>query len=220
MRTRWLLAEVGTLLLRLLGGTLRWELFDEAGYSRGLPHGKPLLVGTWHNRILILPLCYEWLCRSRRPLTVLTSASRDGALLARIVAAFGIGAVRGSSSRGGMAAVRELRKLLKAGRDVVITPDGPRGPAYQINPGLLFLAAKTGIPLMPIRVEYESFWEMRSWDKFRIPKPFSRVRVWMLPPVHIPDGEPAVIEASKARLEELLGKEPHAAEGSGKDRGR
>jgi hypothetical protein len=209
---------VGTLLVRLLGGTLRWELFDEAGYAQGLPKGQPLLVGTWHNRILILPLCYEWLCRGRRPLTVLTSASRDGALLARFVAAFGIGAVRGSSSRGGMAAVRELRKLLKAGRDVVITPDGPRGPAYQINPGLLFLAAKTGIPLMPIRVEYDKFWELRSWDKFRIPKPFSRVRVWMLPPVHIPDGDLAVIEDSKALLEELLGKEPHRPEEGTKGR--
>jgi len=113
---------------------------------------------------------------------------------------FGMGAVRGSSSRGGVKALLLLRAQLREGVDVAITPDGPRGPVYEPSPGLLRLAVKTGLPVMAIRVDYERYWEIRSWDKFRIPKPFSRVHVRMLPPV-------TFTEEDTAKLCELLGTE-------------
>lgn len=202
-------------LLKLLGGTLRWELADEAGYQTR-PLSEPLLVASWHNRILVLPLCYQWICRSRRPLTVLTSPSRDGGVLSRFVARFGIGAVRGSSSKRGSAALRELQSTLASGSDVIITPDGPRGPVYSMSPGLVFLAHKTGIPVMLLHVEYGAFWELRSWDRFRIPKPFSRVRVRMLAPYRVPgDLDAASLEQHRTELEKLLqneGDSPRVAE--------
>lgn len=181
---KWQSAVVGlaTILLKLLGGTLRWSYQDLAGY-RTRAAGNPFIVGVWHNRILVLPLIFEWFCRRCYPVSILTSPSRDGALLSAFMGHFGMGAIRGSSSRGGVKALLLLRAQLREGVDVAITPDGPRGPVYEPSPGLLRLAVKTGTPVMAIRVEYERYWEIRSWDRFRIPKPFSRVQVTMLEPV-------------------------------------
>ena len=200
-----LLARLVTGLMRMLGWTLEWSLQDEAGY-RDRELGKPLLVAAWHNRILALPLCYEKVCGSRRPLTVLTSPSRDGGLLTALVARFGIGAVRGSTSRRGVTALRELQSELEAGRDVIITPDGPRGPCYEASPGLVYLAQRTGVPMMAVRVEYSSYWELKSWDRFRIPKPFSQVGVRFLPLHTVPrtEGEES-FEVERRRVEALLG---------------
>lgn len=195
---------IAACVLKLLGGTYRWNLVDEAGYLHR-PLTDPLLVASWHNRILVLPLCYKWICRARRPLTVLTSASRDGGFLSSLVARFGIGSVRGSSSRRGTAALRELHSTLESGTDVIITPDGPRGPVYSMSPGLVFLAQKTGVPVMLMHVEYSAYWELRSWDKFRIPKPFSNINIRMLRPLSVPeDLDARVLESNLTRFEELL----------------
>jgi lysophospholipid acyltransferase (LPLAT)-like uncharacterized protein len=207
MRWHGLAGWVASYVVKLWGGTLRWEVVDEAGYmSREV--GRPLLVAVWHNRIFVLPLCYRWICTLRRPLIILTSPSRDGGLLASLMTKFGIKSVRGSSSRRGVVALRELQAELRVGQhDVAITPDGPRGPAYQLSPGLVYLAQRTGTPVMVIRVEYAAYWELRSWDKFRIPKPFSKVRMHFLPlhQVNVTDG-PEAFEAERQRLEELLGR--------------
>jgi lysophospholipid acyltransferase (LPLAT)-like uncharacterized protein len=195
-----LVVGLATVLLKLLGGTLRWTYEDQAGYRSRAP-GNPFIVGVWHNRILVLPLIFEWFCRRCYPVSILTSPSRDGALLSAFMANFGMGAVRGSSSRGGVKALLLLRAQLREGVDIAITPDGPRGPVYEPSAGLLRLAVKTGLPVMAIRVDYERYWEIQSWDKFRIPKPFSRVRVTMLAPV-------TFTEEDTPRLCELLGAQP------------
>lgn len=195
---------VASRLMKLLGGTLNWELDDQAGYlTRTLD--EPILVAAWHNRIFALPLCYMWMCHSRRPLTVLTSPSRDGALLEALVAQFGIGAVRGSSSRRGITALRELQAELEGHTDVIITPDGPRGPVYKLSPGLVFLASKTRLPIMIVHVDYENFWELRSWDKFRIPKPFSRVKITFAPLIKVGEAnDDASISRECASIEATL----------------
>lgn len=199
------LGVVGSGAMRVLGGSLRWELEDEAGYlTREL--GRPLLVAAWHNRILALPLCYQWLCAGRRPLTVLTSPSRDGGLLEALVAQFGIGAVRGSSSKRGGAALRELVSEIKQGRDVIITPDGPRGPRYELHPGVVYLAQLAQVPIMPVQVEYSDYWELGSWDRFRIPKPYARVKVRFLELTTVPrTGTEEAFERERLRIEGLLG---------------
>jgi lysophospholipid acyltransferase (LPLAT)-like uncharacterized protein len=203
MRTR-VLTWAASVLLKLWGGTLRWRFTDDAGYMLRDP-SKPLLVGVWHNRIFVLPLCFEWFCRRVRRLNILTSASRDGELLALLVARFGMESVRGSSSRKSVLALRMLQKRLEEGSDIAITPDGPRGPVYEVSPGLLYLAAKSGLPIMTIRVDYEHYWELRSWDKFRIPKPFSRVNIRFQAPVFVEGEDSASLEAAGARLKHLLG---------------
>jgi lysophospholipid acyltransferase (LPLAT)-like uncharacterized protein len=109
---------------------------------------------------------------------VLTSASHDGAALATAMGVFGIGSVRGSSSRRGVAALVGMRKALREGIDVCVTPDGPRGPRYMIQAGLVKLAETSAAPVIPIHVEYPNCWRLKTWDRFAIPKPCSTVRVF------------------------------------------
>ena len=200
-----ILATLVTALIRGLGFTLRIRVQDVAGYWD--PQRKtPIIAAAWHNRILALPIAYaRHRKRGNRPLVVLTSTSRDGGLLASVVGRFGIGAVRGSSSRRGAAAVLQLARELARDSDVIITPDGPRGPRYTLGPGIVFLAQKTGSPMVWVDVTYSRYWELRSWDRFRIPKPFSRVEITLR---HMGVLEPAsteeVFEADRLRLQEIM----------------
>jgi lysophospholipid acyltransferase (LPLAT)-like uncharacterized protein len=166
-------------VIRALALTLRIDCRDYAGYFDP-SRRRPFIAAAWHNRILVLPITFERFRRGQR-LAVLTSASRDGGLLSALVRHFGVESVRGSSSRRGGVALRELHSKLDEGCDVLITPDGPRGPVYSLGPGIVFLAAQTGLPLLLVQVKYESCWKLKSWDRFRVPKPFSKVTVTLSP---------------------------------------
>ena len=125
---------------------------------------------------------------SHRKVVVLTSASKDGAVLESAVTVCNIEAVRGSSSRRAVAALIALRKAIKSGNDVCITPDGPRGPRYTLQPGIIKIAESTGAPIVPIRVEFDRCWKLSTWDAFRVPVPFSRVLVIFENPVKVETG--------------------------------
>ncbi len=187
--------------VRLLTKTLRVRITDDSGLLSNPPeHG--LIWMFWHNRMLIIPALYTRYTRKLRQASVFTSASRDGAMLAAVMRQFGLSAVRGSSSRRGAQALIECRRLLKRNYYIGITPDGPRGPIYEMQPGVVQLARVCAVPVVPIAVEYEKAWRLKSWDKFFIPKPFSVVRVRFLPFVHVPDDEDP--EAARQRLTALL----------------
>ena len=189
-------------LLRALALTLRFRVDDRCGITRGAM--QPFIGAFWHNRILAIPIAYQRYCRGRRG-HCLTSPSKDGAIIAGVMARFGIGSVRGSSSRRGTTALRELTALLEAGEDVAITPDGPRGPKYKISPGIIKLSQLTGVPIMPIHVSYSRYWQLKSWDAFRIPKPFSRVEVVFGPLYEVcVTTDDAAFEGERARLQTLL----------------
>lgn len=178
MSGKWgarLLARAGPALaagfIRMLGATLRVTLRDEAGFLGDPP--PACVVVFWHNRILMMPWLYARL-DGVHPLSVMISRSRDGSLIADTAAKFGVGALRGSSSKGAAGVSREALRALEAGQWVGITPDGPRGPVYEIKPGLASLVRGAGVPVVPVTVHYG--WKVRatSWDKFQIPLPFSR----------------------------------------------
>lgn len=187
--------------IRLLTKTLRVRITDDSGLLSDPPQ-YGLIWMFWHNRMLIVPGLYSRYTRKFRQAAVLTSASRDGAMLASVMRRFGLEAVRGSSSRRGAQAMIECRRLLKKNYYIGITPDGPRGPVYEMQPGVVQLARLCAVPIVPITVEYEKSWRLKSWDRFFIPKPFSVVRVRFLPFVHVPDDE--VPEAARQRLSALL----------------
>ena len=174
-RARWLVA-VGFRLFQLLVRSLHFEIDDRANL-RNASSSKRYIGALWHNRLLLIPFVVWRFLPNRRGGAALISASRDGALIADLVERFTFQAVRGSSSRRGSGALRDLAELIVAGRDVVITPDGPRGPVYEVGPGIIFLAQKTGATVIPINMEYSSRWRLRSWDRFIVPYPFSTVRV-------------------------------------------
>ena len=168
---------VGSWLLRLLALTLRIRIENPARLRERFA-GDPFIIVFWHNRLLLVPVVWNRFFARHRPRKgmALTSTSRDGELIAQFLDRFGIGPVRGSATRRGSTALREMARLLGRGHDVGITPDGSRGPLYEIKPGLVLLAQLTGRPVLPISFEFSRAWRLRSWDRFLIPKPFSTVK--------------------------------------------
>jgi hypothetical protein len=149
--------------------------------------GRPLIYGVWHGRILIVPWLNARFRRTHgaRQVRVLASRSRDGELVARFVRRFGLDVVRGSSSRGGAAALRELARALRAGDDVAVVPDGPRGPSCRAQAGIVSLAATTGAPIVPLGVAARPARRLASWDRFMVPAPFARCAVVFGPLVDV-----------------------------------
>ena len=173
-RARWLIA-FGFHLLQLWARTLRFEIDDRAGIV-GKPVKENYIGALWHNRLLIFPFVLRRFFSNRRG-AALISASRDGDLLTDAIKRFEFDVVRGSSSRLGASAILQLTNILASGGDVVITPDGPRGPPYELGPGVIFLAQKSGAAVLPVNMEYSSCWRLKSWDQFIVPRPFAKVRV-------------------------------------------
>jgi lysophospholipid acyltransferase (LPLAT)-like uncharacterized protein len=173
-------AFFGTLigaLMKALGSTLRLTIRDDCGVGHAFTTYPPCIYLLWHSRFLVVPYAWQRLTQGRRRAVALTSASKDGDMVARAMAAFGLGAVRGSSSRRGVAALVGLKRALQDGHDICLTPDGPKGPRYQLQPGALILAQATGAPIVPVHIRFHSAWRLGTWDRFVIPKPFSRVEV-------------------------------------------
>lgn len=162
-------------LLRLWGRSLRFETSGEdlRNYTK---KDEPVAIVLWHNRLF---LAAEIVRRFRvgRPAYALVSASQDGAWLTAFFSLAGMRTVRGSSSRLGREAASALVETLRDGFDIGITPDGPRGPCYEVKPGGVIVARRARAPMLLIGGEFESAWRLRSWDRFFIPKPFSRVRM-------------------------------------------
>lgn len=167
------------LVINLIAATVRYRVLDPHGFLARKDLG-PVIYCVWHNRLALSMKIY-FAFRSQRPATpglaCLVSASKDGALLAKVFENFGIQPVRGSSSRRGAQALREMAAWSRRGYDISITPDGPRGPRYVVADGAIGLAQLTGLPVVP--VSYHLNWKIRvnSWDGFLIPLPFARCEV-------------------------------------------
>ena len=175
-------------LLRALMGTVRCRWEDRSGLHSKAELG-PSIYCTPHNRLALALKTYRSYVRPRSlgaGLAALVSASRDGGFLARILELFGVLAVRGSSSRRGAQALLELTSVAARGYDLAITPDGPRGPCYGVQEGVIALAQLTGRPVFP--VSYHLNWKirLRSWDRFQVPLPFARCDIVIGQPLQVP----------------------------------
>ena len=190
-------------LLELWARTLRFELDDRAGFV-DLRLDQNVIGLLWHNRLFLLPHVTRKYVPKRRAVALI-SASRDGEFLADLVARFGVEAVRGSSSRKGATAILQLADKIRAGMDVAITPDGPRGPAYELGAGTILLAQKSQTPVLFMHMEYSSCWRLKSWDHFILPKPFSTVRVIYSGLHHISQtSTDSEFEAERLRLQNAM----------------
>jgi len=195
---RWLIA-VGFRVLQLWVRTLRYEIDDRAGVV-GKPADQNYIGALWHNRLLIFPFVLR-----RFHGAALISASRDGDLLADAITRFGFDVVRGSSSRLGASAILQLTDVLASGGDVVITPDGPRGPAYELGPGIVYLAQKSGAAVVPVNMEYSSCWRLKSWDRFILPRPFAKICVIIGQPHRVRSTNTVDdFEAERLRLQDAM----------------
>lgn len=173
-------------LLRLLAMTWRVQRHGAAGFDL-LRSRDPWLLALWHGRMLAaMPLRHH----RGRGIEVLVSPSDDGGLATKALRSFGYRVVRGSLSRGGARALREMRAAVEAGAQLVLTPDGPRGPRHTMNVGVAWLARCSGAPVLPLGIACDRAWRLRSWDRFVIPKPFARVAVVFGEPVRVPSDSP------------------------------
>jgi lysophospholipid acyltransferase (LPLAT)-like uncharacterized protein len=188
------------LVLAVIGSTLRFEVIAEEGVVPATPPAKGIFC-FWHR--CTLPC--GWYFRKFR-CSILISQSFDGELIARTLGLLGYGSVRGSSSRGGASGLLALQRVLESGLPVVFTADGPRGPIYQTKIGPVKLAQMTGEAIGSFYLLPERAWVMRSWDRFLIPKPFSRVAVSWARGVAAPepDDSPEMLEAKRRELNEAL----------------
>jgi lysophospholipid acyltransferase (LPLAT)-like uncharacterized protein len=180
----WKVAVVergGSALLSLLGLTLRFQVEGEEALEGFRRERQPVILAFWHSRIL--PLAYF---HRNQGIVVLVSEHRDGEYIARVIARKGFGLARGSSTRGGARGLRELIRAGRSGRDLGLTPDGPKGPPRRVKLGTLVAAQITGLPIVPLTAGGEGVWRVSSWDRFLIPRPFSRIQVRYGSPVHVP----------------------------------
>jgi hypothetical protein len=171
---------IGYLAVRLIAPTLRWKVeIEEGGPATERLH--PVIIVFWHR--CVFPGMYRY---RKRGIAVMTSASFDGEYIARIIERFGYSAVRGSSTRGAVRALLGMHKELEQDHSVGFTIDGPKGPRYIAKPGPVLLAGNTGVPLYCFHIALEKAWVLNSWDKFMIPKPFSRALLRIGRLVHVP----------------------------------
>jgi len=168
-------------LIRGLRATVRLRFHGDERVREWERTGTHFILAFWHRHLLLMPYAY----RGER-ISVLVSQSKDGELIARTVARLGIDSSRGSSSRGGIAGMRSLLRKAAEGWDIAFTPDGPRGPLREVQPGVILAAAATGLPVLPVAIAASRAKLLRSWDRFVVPLPFSQV--------HIVYGEPLTVE--------------------------
>ncbi|RMF44963.1 MAG: DUF374 domain-containing protein, partial [Deltaproteobacteria bacterium] len=172
MADRLLLAlapPLAAVLIRGLHAVMRTEIIGDEPLRKLWQRGENVILAFWHDQLLLMALGY------RGPgARILISQSKDGELIARVMKRLGHEAVRGSSSRGGREAFREMMKLAQEPVDIVFTPDGPRGPRHQLKDGVVQLARMTGRPVVPMAFVVSRGHRFGSWDRFLLPFPFSR----------------------------------------------
>lgn len=160
---------LASVVIRLLHATMRTEILEEEIPRALWSRKEASILAFWHDQLLLMVKGY------RGPgASILISSSKDGELISRTMGRFGMTAVRGSSSRGGVGALREMVRLAKVAEDLVITPDGPRGPRHEVKPGVIQLARLTGRPVIPMAFVASRGHRFKSWDRFLLPYPFSR----------------------------------------------
>lgn len=187
-------------LIWLIGKTTRFEVEGAEHLEAVEQAGKLPIYAVWHNRIFLGTFVLK-----HRGIVFLTSQSFDGEYIARFLQRFGYGAVRGSSTRGGIGGLVEMIRLMRKGFSMGFTVDGPKGPKYEAKSGACHLAKKTENPLIPFSVEAKTFWSIKSWDALQIPAPFSRAKVFFGAPIFIPkDVNEKELENKRLELQSAL----------------
>lgn len=170
-KIRWS-SRFGAAFIQAIAMTWRFRAVNDGPYRAERAAGRPVVLSLWHGEMLPLLVYHR-----DRQIAVLVSEHGDGEIIARILTSFGFRLVRGSSSRGAARALIALDRELESGADVGITPDGPRGPMHSVAPGALLAAHRAGVRILPMAASASAFWQLGSWDRFMIPKPFARITV-------------------------------------------
>jgi len=189
------------LIIRFLRMTVRWQYIG----ASTRPENTACIISCWHARLLMMPLLLgKW----QGPLII--SDHKDGELISAVFSKFGLIASRGSSSKGGARALLDVIRQAKQGLSPGITPDGPRGPAQVVKPGIAQISIKSDSPIVPVCYASQSFWRLSSWDKFYIPKPFSKGVVVVGEPLTIHETE--TMESFTKRIQQAMNENQQQAD--------
>jgi hypothetical protein len=196
------------LFLRVIAWSIRWTEVNHQPARDLWQRGQNMIIAFWHNRMLMAPFFYRG-----RGLKILISLHADGELISRVMRRFGFGSIRGSTTRGGSSAFRKLLREAKRGMDIAITPDGPRGPKYTVQKGIIELARITGLPIVPVTYSTKHRYLCPSWDALVVPRPFTKgVFIWG-EPVWVEDkGDEDRREKARVELESRMLKMVEAAD--------
>ena len=189
-----------SLVLRFLAFTIRREVVFSDRPQKFWDQGQPIIAAFWHQRLLMMPFLPR-----RGKVGMLISQHRDGEFIARAVKLFGVDAVRGSTTRGGLSALRGMIRSFRAGANIAITPDGPQGPKHVVQIGVVELARQTGAPILPVTYSASRRKVFASWDNFILPLPFCRVAYVWGEPLFVPRGiDKEGLEENRLQLQERL----------------
>lgn len=192
---------LGYLILKLLALTLRISVLHRARTASFWTQGRRVIVAFWHGRLFLMPLQAD---RDKR-FTILVSQHRDGEYISRTIRKFGLHTVRGSTTRGSIAGLKGMIRAYRRGSNLVLTPDGPRGPKEVVQYGVVELARFTGAPICPITFGAARKKMLKSWDSFLIPYPFSRVVFLFGEPILVPkDSSREELEKIRLQLQDRM----------------
>ena len=195
-----LIGFLGSLFVRILFSTIRIEERPHNYPKKLIKQNKKIIYAIWHPFILTT----GYISRNLG-INVLISQHSDGEYIAQVIQWLGYRVVRGSTTRGGGRALLTIIKKAREWKALAITPDGPKGPVFHVQPGIIFLGQKTGYPIIPLSVACSNYWTIPSWDKFRVPKPFSYAVVNYGKPITIPPRlDRTEVEEYRKLLEETL----------------
>ena len=197
----------------LCARTVRWTVEGDDTFRTAWQQESGLIIAAWHSRVLLIPSIWSRIARklpaNAYQTAMLVSLSRDGESVARAVEQFGLDTIRGSSThkrkrkdKGGVAAIAETSRRLRSGSVVCLTPDGPRGPAEQVQAGPVLLAQRAGAAILPAALSVKPAWRLDTWDRFMIPLPFSKGAMVLGEPLFIPKDETP--EAGQARVQSAM----------------
>lgn len=189
----------GVSAIRALAVTWRYRTIGDDELKRMRLEQKPVVFALWHGQML--PLLWH---HRNQGVAVLVSEHKDGELIARILRWLGYTLIRGSTSRGAGRALIGLVRTLRSGRDVAVTPDGPRGPRHKFAPGAAVAANRADAPILPTVAHVDRYWKLSTWDEFIIPKPFARITIAYGPSTRVIAGAPREAATEVTNLERLM----------------
>ncbi len=196
----WAIGFFGKRLFWLLAKSCRWKIIGEESYRELRTQGKPVVILVWHGRIFVVPYFFR-----RRGIMPLISPSKDGEIAAQIMARWGYKILRGSSSHSVVRAWNEMKRELERGGELIIVPDGPRGPDRVLKPGCVKLGVETKAALIPFSFSASKVKSLRSWDHFLTFSPFSKVVALYGTPIELPSQlSEEEFERERRRVEQAL----------------
>jgi len=198
----------GALLVRALMSTVRVHFYNAEELVEAYRANRPVIYCFWHGRMIVAVHSHRF-----RNIGILISQHRDGEYVHQVASRLGYQTFRGSSTRGGARGVLRLIKHGGKGHEIAITPDGPQGPRYQVQAGIIYAAMKSGLPIVPAGIALARYWQLPSWDKFQVPKPFTDAYIDIERMIHVPaDLDEESAEQYRQRLQEAMAAASRRAE--------